>query len=179
MPTENSSQDSTISTPVQQADISTPVLNPQTINASAIKNDKESQIPLAKPKKKFKLIFKILIVLFILFTILIIFIVASFVATAPYSHYDAYRKTDIDALHKALELYKEKNNVYPLTLDLLVSDGAIKTVPIDAKIGPYPYSISNNQMNFSLYAVLLNKDLWCYSSSKGLITVKSPTECTP
>lgn len=95
------------------------------------------------------------------------------------TQFDNVQKANIETYNKALEIYKVDNKSYPASLDKLVSAGDLSKVIKDPNNAAYLYSVSSDHNKFAIYAVLLNGELWCQSSSKGLITAKSPSECTP
>jgi len=87
---------------------------------------------------------------------------------------DAVRKSDIAQIQKALEMYYNDNEVYPLTLPSggVWQDGTagniyMSKVPADPKFGAYVYEPTETQNGYRIFAGLENENDPKYSEIDG------------
>lgn len=114
-------------------------------------------------KKSFTLI-EILVVS----TIIGLLSAAAFVSFTQFSKQsrDARRKTDIEQVRAALEMYRSNNNTYPANLSVLTS-GVIylQSVPVDPQSSSYSYYYSGSASDFTLGAHLETDSVTCQALS--------------
>src|SRR3989338_3588916 len=73
---------------------------------------------------------------------------------------DALRKTDLEQIRSALEIYKSENNAYPVNSDTCIADLStdyINPYPVDPKNFQYCY-IQRSNLTYELCAHLENGD---------------------
>lgn len=75
---------------------------------------------------------------------------------------DAQRKADLQILRQVLEQYKlEGNNVYPTSLQTLISENYLKEMPYDPVTGEsYTYQVSANRLDYTITATLEDGSLY-------------------
>lgn len=125
-------------------------------------------------KERFKFSFT-LIEIIVVVTIISLLLSGSFIGykTLIGSSVDTRRKTDIETIKTALELYRNNNSSYPITLEKLKMDNAgrvyLKSIPVDPKTETnYFYNVSpagcdevnNPCSSFTLSAVLENGKIY-------------------
>lgn len=73
---------------------------------------------------------------------------------------DARRKTNLEALRSALELYKADHNKYPASLDSLLPE-YLATIPKDpATDEPYTYEVSQDKLDYTITTELEDGSLY-------------------
>lgn len=86
---------------------------------------------------------------------------------------DAKRKHDLSQIQKALEMFYNDNQGYPLTADFPTSGTTwqsagtvyLKEIPSDPKFGSYQYS--SDGVEYRLYARLENENDGCFDATTG------------
>jgi general secretion pathway protein G len=130
---------------------------------------------------------------FTLIEILVVVTIIGLLAAAGVTSYtqlgkqsrDARRKTDIENIRAALEMYKSDNSSYPQSLDnLTVSTVYLKTVPTDPRGNNYSYSpspaaCSGNCTSYSLSIMLDSGDSYIADPYGALSATPTPYHSGP
>lgn len=126
------------------------------------------------------------------FTLIEILVVSTIIAllaaaaTLSYSQLskqarDARRKTDLEQIRAAIEMYRSNNDVYPaLTINCSSSGGItdaqntyLSTIPNDPKCSTYSYYYTNTDFGYTLGAHLETNSTTCKS-----LTTQCTNNCT-
>lgn len=87
---------------------------------------------------------------------------------------DVKRKSDLEQIRSALEMYRSDQAEYPLTLGVLVTD-YIPAIPADPSTGSYIYTPIQNGTVYNAYCICAK--LETATSTQSTCTISLPANC--
>lgn len=93
---------------------------------------------------------------------------------------DTAREKDVNTMGKHLKDFALNNSgEYPATVDILVKDGYITSIPPEPTGASYFYWVASNRQSASYYARLETDSVYCWGSFNGARQVQTPDDCQP